>query len=341
MLKKKRNKKAISNLLVILMFITLGLLLIVIVWNLVFSQVSQNLEITEKKSELFMEKITIEDVIFNEGETTVDLKLKKGSGRTVQIQYKQEVFADIVFLIDSTGSMGEEINDVKNTVIAFADALGEKEIDYRLALVEFKDYKTSPCGSNTDFPSKTHKFSGEEWTNNIEEYKSRIGTLVASGGNDLPESHLTAIKNANGLDFRDIPNKFVILFTDAMPHAQDCYTSTGASTYKTCHTGPKQVSYIEGELLDNEVIFYYVNKNEGLCNNQIMKNMAYNTGGNFFSYTEAQGVEDIILNIAEDIKTKSKAIQVSDYIKVMFYFTDESCERRVYDLPETLESKKL
>jgi len=48
--------------------------------------------------------------------------------------------ADIVFLIDSTGSMSDEISDVYSIIQDFTELLGASSIDFRLALVEYKDY---------------------------------------------------------------------------------------------------------------------------------------------------------------------------------------------------------
>ena len=47
--------------------------------------------------------------------------------------------ADIVFVFDVTGSMGDEISGLKNRALQFADALAEKGIDYRLGLTTYSD----------------------------------------------------------------------------------------------------------------------------------------------------------------------------------------------------------
>jgi len=46
---------------------------------------------------------------------------------------------DIVFVFDTTGSMDDEIEGVKNTSIAFANKLRESNRDFRLGLVAFGD----------------------------------------------------------------------------------------------------------------------------------------------------------------------------------------------------------
>ena len=76
---------------------------------------------------------------------------------------------DIVFVVDSTGSMRDEIEEVKDTIFDFVDELEERSINYRLALVDFKDYDDSPCGSigNIEYPSLIHEFSSEDFTGSL------------------------------------------------------------------------------------------------------------------------------------------------------------------------------
>ena len=47
--------------------------------------------------------------------------------------------ADIVFVLDVTGSMGDEIDGVKNHIVEFADSLSYRGIDFRLGMVTFLD----------------------------------------------------------------------------------------------------------------------------------------------------------------------------------------------------------
>ncbi len=110
--------------------------------------------------------------------------------------------ADIVFVFDTTGSMGDEISGLKNRASAFADALAAKGIDYRLALVTY--------GDTVD---KVHDF-----TTNINTFKSWINALVASGGGDTKENSLEGLASASALDFRAVSQRIAILITDADYH---------------------------------------------------------------------------------------------------------------------------
>ncbi len=47
--------------------------------------------------------------------------------------------ADIIFVLDVTGSMTNEINGVKENIVEFADSLSAQGIDFRLGMVTFLD----------------------------------------------------------------------------------------------------------------------------------------------------------------------------------------------------------
>lgn len=116
---------------------------------------------------------------------------------------------DIVFIIDSTGSMGDEINNVRNNVAAFADSLKDKNIAAYLGLVEYKDEQEEP-GSTT-----VHRNGSKNWFSDIDQFKSAVRNLTASGGGDEPESAVDALEMARQLDLRPNAKKFFVLITDA------------------------------------------------------------------------------------------------------------------------------
>ena len=208
-MEKRMNKKAISKILTIIFLILLVLVLIAGLWSLLKNLIKEQGEIAEAKTELMDMDVDIDNVNIPESASTVNITISRGTGRMILKNITIiEPKADIVFLIDTTGSMREEIKDVTATIQEFTEILeeragGEDPIDYRLALVEFKDYPKYTCGLSNDFPSKIYEFNTGYFTTNAEEYREMVGGMKASGGYDSPESHLTAIKNAiDNLQFR-------------------------------------------------------------------------------------------------------------------------------------------
>lgn len=119
--------------------------------------------------------------------------------------------ADIVFIIDTTGSMEDEINNVKNNVSSFVDTLKSKGISAGLALVEYKDIEEDGYDS-----TKIHKNGSSNWFYNMDLYKKKISSsLYANGGGDTPESVVDALETARLLDMRASAGKIFVLVTDA------------------------------------------------------------------------------------------------------------------------------
>ncbi len=118
--------------------------------------------------------------------------------------------ADIVFAIDTTGSMSNAINNVIENVSDFSLTLSnEYNVKANYALVDFKDIEED--GSNsTRVVSNDYK----NWYSNVDDFISKVRLLSAYGGGDAPESDIDALETSRLLDFRKTANKFVILITD-------------------------------------------------------------------------------------------------------------------------------
>lgn len=119
--------------------------------------------------------------------------------------------ADVVFVIDTTGSMSGAISGVKNNVVKFAEALVEDyNVDANFALVEFRDITVDGKDS-----TKLHKSISSNWFTNVESYKTEVNKLTVGGGGDAPETPIDGLETARNLDWRNGAMKFVILVTDA------------------------------------------------------------------------------------------------------------------------------
>ena len=114
--------------------------------------------------------------------------------------------ADVIFVIDNTGSMGGPINNVINNLSAFAEGLSDCNIRY--AVVEYGDTDTT--------------FDASPFMTSPEEVKNRIRQIRISGGGDGPEQALEGIMRALDYSFRkNVATKEVILVTDADYHEKN------------------------------------------------------------------------------------------------------------------------
>ncbi|PQQ68226.1 VWA domain-containing protein [Acetivibrio saccincola] len=112
--------------------------------------------------------------------------------------------ADIVFVIDTTGSMGSVINNVKNNITNFANTLMENNVDVRLGLIDYKDLEEDGMDSTKNLG----------WFDNVSDFIASVNNMRATGGGDAPESTVDALEEARRMDFRPGVNKFIMLFTD-------------------------------------------------------------------------------------------------------------------------------
>lgn len=116
---------------------------------------------------------------------------------------------DMVFVIDSTGSMSGDIHEAKETV-ANMSAWVEK-MRGRVALVEYRD-------AGDEFTARV--LSGLQ--DNTADLNLKLEAMTVDGGGDTPEALLHGMMTAlNGLEWRDGATKAAVVLTDATFHAPD------------------------------------------------------------------------------------------------------------------------
>ncbi|MDF5727132.1 MAG: VWA domain-containing protein [Rhizonema sp. PD38] len=134
------------------------------------------------------------------------------NSRLQQLQGKRS--ADIMFVLDCTGSMGGEIEAIKDAMMSFADTIESDGVRVRVGLVEFRDRLIQ----------EEHRvliFNGEPFTNDPAVFRNEVAKLQAGGGGDEPESSLDAILLALRQPFTVQGSKVIVLVTDAPPHIPD------------------------------------------------------------------------------------------------------------------------
>lgn len=117
---------------------------------------------------------------------------------------------DLVFVLDATGSMGDEIQKLKSSMASVADQIARlpERPDVRYGLVAYRDL-------NDEFVVRTHPF-----TKNLNAFQSELASVYAEAGGDTPESVNEALhRTLNDLDWRENDTvRLVILIGDAPPH---------------------------------------------------------------------------------------------------------------------------
>jgi hypothetical protein len=115
---------------------------------------------------------------------------------------------DVAFILDTTGSMTEEINAMRDTLEKVASSLGTIGVRPRVGLVEYKDRGDA-------FVTRTHQM-----TTDVAGLQARIAALQATGGGDTPEHVNEAVRVAvRTLKFKpESIARLVFLIGDAPPH---------------------------------------------------------------------------------------------------------------------------
>jgi hypothetical protein len=113
--------------------------------------------------------------------------------------------ADLVILIDTSSSMGAEIDGVRDNCRAFADALADSDIDYRLGLVRFGAWADGGAPAMV----------GNWFTRDKEEFKSWVDELTNETHVGNTEPGFAAIRYAiTNYNFRPGTQKVFLLITD-------------------------------------------------------------------------------------------------------------------------------
>jgi len=98
--------------------------------------------------------------------------------------------ADVVFLMDTTGSMSGEISQIqarlRDTIIP---GLAAEIADVRFAVARFDDFPVGGYGSGGDIPFQHI----QNITDSVSATQAAVNTFRAAGGNDGPESQVEAL----------------------------------------------------------------------------------------------------------------------------------------------------
>ena len=120
-----------------------------------------------------------------------------------------EIVLDVVFAIDTTGSMGDEILRIKRSLLTVTEKLRnlDAEFDLRYGAVLYRDIGDA-------YVTKAHPF-----TPDIAAFDKALQSVEAGGGGDGPESLNQALAVAiDGVEWREGAAKVVFLIADAPPH---------------------------------------------------------------------------------------------------------------------------
>lgn len=114
---------------------------------------------------------------------------------------------DLVFVIDATESMTDDIGKLRELLEGFLAEILPKYPSFRIGLVLYKDYFE-------DFLVKT----ACPFTTELSVFRKALGSFYVQGGRDIPEAVYEALDSALGYPWNSEADKKIILIGDAPPH---------------------------------------------------------------------------------------------------------------------------
>ena len=151
---------------------------------------------------------------------------------------KESNKVDIVFIVDATGSMHDEINAVKNNIASFSENLIESGLDIRFCIIDYRDI-TIP-GEDT----KVYTIDGSHWMNDIDSVVKTLASISVSGGGDGPETvidPLGYVADNSLMSWRSDAYRFAFVLTDANHKTDNGY-------------GYKNLTEVADKLAEMEVV---------------------------------------------------------------------------------------
>ncbi|MGL4542598.1 MAG: hypothetical protein ACRCUI_08835, partial [Polymorphobacter sp.] len=138
---------------------------------------------------------------------------------------------NVQFLQDLTGSFADDIATVRTLVPQIMSALQTIQGDAVFGVSSFRDKAIGSFGSAGDWVYRTDAMMGTTPAALTAAYTA----MVASGGNDLPESQLEALmqlglRAGTEVGFQSNAAHFVVLFTDASYHIAGDGAAAGITT---------------------------------------------------------------------------------------------------------------
>ncbi len=117
---------------------------------------------------------------------------------------------DVVFVVDTTGSMGDEIAEVRADLSSLVSQLAATTDSYRVAVVSYRDFPQR-TGNSIDYPFRVD----QTFTEDLASIQAAINSLSARGGADFPETVFSGIQAAIELPWRPGVTKVALVIGDA------------------------------------------------------------------------------------------------------------------------------
>ena len=178
---------------------------------------------------------------------------------------------DLMLMIDTTGSMGDELEYIKEELSDMVGRIGESNqvLSIRVSVNFYRDEGDEYVVKYFDFRE------------NIDECVKQISEQRAEGGGDYPEAVHTALENAiTGHEWREDAVKLCFFVLDAPPHTESEIQGINSNILKSLKTASEngiRVIPVASSGVDKDTEY-------------ILRSFALMTGGTYIFLTNHSGI---------------------------------------------------
>ncbi len=209
------------------------------------------------------------------------------AGHTEAIEERREPIGttgqrgvDLVFVIDTTGSMSDKIEGLLTTCSKFAEDFSALKLNHRMAIVSFGDLRVPG-----------DKIQNTAFTSNVEVTKKSLRNIPRNGGGgNEGESSLEALERALSLPFRSDVVKVIVLITDEPADQHHLHADD-----------------VLGQLVERQYLAFVAAPPQGYY-----KKMAEFTGGKWYKISAHTNFNDL-LNLFKDLSRKVSQVVFDVY----------------------------
>ena len=222
---------------------------------------------------------------------------------------------DLCFVVDTTGSMGDDIENAKENMASILEHLAAKTENYRVSLIDYRDYPERSNDSD-DYPYKVQLY----FTSNNESITDAINGLDLGNGGDSEETVYSALMSAVKLDWRSDAKKVIIILGDAAPLDPEPITDfTYDDVLLALFNADINIDYEDSDdrvvnALDASLInVFSIGTDASSDAADFFEKISTSTGGSYASVDDASKVGDAIIDSIEQIEVAEKITVNADF----------------------------
>ena len=214
---------------------------------------------------------------------------------------------DLCFVVDTTGSMGDDIENARENMEQILSSISERTENYRIALVDYRDF-SSRTHDDDDYPCQVQL----DFTNDNAAITAAIDQLDLGYGGDDEETVYSALMRAVELEWRDDAKKVVIILGDAAPLDPEPMTGyTYQDILMALFNGGIGIDYtssdsrVLGEPSESLISVFSIGADASSDAMDFFDDISYSTGGDSADIDDASGVSDAITDSIEQIEVQA------------------------------------